>query len=113
VLVLKLFRSENLETATCKRARSVMRLDISKLIFKELAELIRYQTECLFCVFYLIIYLPSFFYGNLSACNKLQLSVPCHAEFNVFMCMHVSVIILGYNMVEILGEFFPEINTRG
>jgi len=29
--VLKLFRSENVEAATCKRARSVMRLDISKL----------------------------------------------------------------------------------
>jgi hypothetical protein len=90
-----------------------MRLDISNLIFTELAELIPYRTECLFCVFYLFIYLPSFFYDNLSACNKLQLSVPCHSEFNVFVCLQVSVIILAYNMVEILGKFFPEINARG
>jgi hypothetical protein len=90
-----------------------MRLDISKLVFTELAELILYRTECLFCVLYLFIYLPSFFCDNLNACNKLQLSVPCHYEFSVFMCVHVSLIILAYNMVEILGEFFPEINAGG
>jgi len=47
--VLKLIRNENLETTTCKRTRSVMRLDISKLIFTELAELIPFRTECIFC----------------------------------------------------------------
>jgi len=90
-----------------------MRLDISNLFPQNWRNSSRTELSVFFCVVYLFIYSPSFFYDILSACNRLQLSVPCHSEFNVFMCVQVSVIILAYNMVEILGKFFPEMNARG
>jgi len=107
--VLKCFRSENLEQHV--NEPEVLCVWMFQILFSQNW---RNSSRTELSVFFVFsIYLLSFFCDSLSASNQLQFSVQCHSEFNVFMCVQVSVIILAYNMVEILGRVFPEINARG